>query len=684
MNNSKTIGRILGALGLLAALAMTPSEALADVRAVNCGLGQKIGTALTLPAGTPLIIQITGTCNENVVIRRDDVTLQGNPTGTVHGVDPTLDTIHMDGTKRTSVINLEVTGGRNGVFGENDATFTVQGSSVHDNVQSGIVARAGSTVTVASGTHADHNGLAATADPYQGLHGVVVSENASLIMTNSFAVGNGGNGVTVTRSSSARIGRTPAHVVGPNTITGNGSKGGSGVLVFDGSYALVDSSDVSSNLGTGINADLGSSVTVINNTVLSNQGVGVSVSNASGARIGLDDRNLDPRLATTVCTPACTNAIRLNTSDGVQVTNGSNANLRGNLIQQNGGDGVNIGRATGRLLGDNLIATNALSGVVISGSLFQGQGNFNFPTTRDAVTGNGTAHDPNNSWGILILNGGNARLEDIVVSTNFLDGIFVFANSGLDLRGSTVSGNGRDGVGVFNHSATDLRGTTITGHPGNGISVTDGSSVRISGSSTIQGNSGQGVSMFNGSTAEVTGSLVERNGLDGINVNTRSSVNVSGSTIHANGRNGMFVFNGSSAQFIDSVMDGNGLDGIGVNTNSSANLLSSTPTSLTVIRNHANGTGVNIFANSAANLFRNFASFAPSSTTLNAAVSITSNRAGISCTRTASMSAGDALNTNTGASGVTANTLFNFGGTVLIGGTTVSTTTLGPAGGNCL
>src|SRR2546428_5948090 len=98
---------------------------------------------------------------------------------------------------------------------------------------------------------------------------------------------------------------------------------------------------------------------------------GVGVTNSSGARVGITDAT----------TPAG-NLIENNGLDGINLSNGSNANLHGNTIQGNGRDGVNVGRSSLRLIGANTIRANTVRGVTVSqggGGVFRGAGGFSLP-----------------------------------------------------------------------------------------------------------------------------------------------------------------------------------------------------------------------------------------------------------------------------------------------------------------
>jgi len=90
-------------LSLAILLTIGPLTARADDKIktveVDCTKGKTIGKALERDnEDRPLVVVVQGICNENVVIDRDDVTLQGDSSSDgVTGLDPTKDTILIDG-----------------------------------------------------------------------------------------------------------------------------------------------------------------------------------------------------------------------------------------------------------------------------------------------------------------------------------------------------------------------------------------------------------------------------------------------------------------------------------------------------------------------------------------------------------------------------------------------------------
>lgn len=113
---------------------------------VSCAPPDTIAAALANAApGKRLIITVTGTCAEDVVIRRDDVTLKGG-SGVVNGQ------ITVNGARRVLILDLMVTGPGNGIVATENADVTVQGSTIELNEASGIDVNSGALVVLVGNT----------------------------------------------------------------------------------------------------------------------------------------------------------------------------------------------------------------------------------------------------------------------------------------------------------------------------------------------------------------------------------------------------------------------------------------------------------------------------------------------------------------------------------------------------
>ncbi len=486
--------RLLGAMLVAVAVSFPGAGQAADTKTVtvDCGTGDTIGAALAKHAqpGRVLTLNITGTCNEHVVVTADDTTLRGTGTASVNGSDPSQNTILVNGAARCSIETLTVTGARNGIVAANSASLTVANVQAQSNAQSGIGSFAGSRVNV-DGSVARNNGLS----------GIFVSDNAAGFVTNSTIQNNGSSGVTVQRAGSARIGQDGSGVNGPNTINNNG---GNGVFVYESAQALVHGNAINNNGGAGVFVEA-ASATVTGNTIQSNGTYGVIATNNAGARIGISDQ-----------TTAAGNTIQGNTLDGVGIFNGSNANLFGNTIQSSGRDGVSVGRASGRLVGSNLISQSSGRGVTVSGgSLFQGRGDFNLTPTLDTITANA-------SDGVGVFQGGSAEIQEAAITGN-ARGINLSNSASLRILNSQISGNAGDGIGVFNGSSALLQTPTVT----------------------VSGNLGNGVNLFDGASADIQFASITSNGARGVSASTGSKLRLLGTTVSQHPSDGVGVFDGS-------------------------------------------------------------------------------------------------------------------------------------------
>src|SRR3972149_8507765 len=94
---------VTAALLVLAALSPVPRVSADPVQTqrVDCAKGQSINQALDRDdERKPLLVVIRGTCTENVVVGRDDVTLQGEPGAAIAAGDPPQPTLTLDGARR--------------------------------------------------------------------------------------------------------------------------------------------------------------------------------------------------------------------------------------------------------------------------------------------------------------------------------------------------------------------------------------------------------------------------------------------------------------------------------------------------------------------------------------------------------------------------------------------------------
>src|SRR5262249_29001820 len=206
---------------------------------VDCSRGQTIQQALdqfSLP-GRPLIVNIKGTCTENVVVTADDTTLAADPAATVTSPDPLQNTLLVNGAARVTIQNLLVSGGRNGIAVISGGSATVQSNTIQHNGSHGVLVYQSAQALVHGNTISNNGGA-----------GVFV-ESAAATVTSNIVQANGSYGVAANNNAGARIGITDQNAAAANTISDNGLDG---VGIFNGSNAYVFSNTIQGNTRDGV------------------------------------------------------------------------------------------------------------------------------------------------------------------------------------------------------------------------------------------------------------------------------------------------------------------------------------------------------------------------------------------------------------------------------------------------
>lgn len=516
-------------LGLALALPL-----VAAAVTVDCNAGQTIKQALTLAGGgggagpKQLVITVRGTCNENVVIARDDVTINTNGVvpATIAALDASQSAVLLDGARRividgvmangitlsggpvalavtrgatASLANCDVSGATvNGVVASYSSTLEVDKCVLHDNNRGGVAANDAQLVVTNSTVRNNTNeGLIAVRSSYlrvgqdrggnpvarpvtvtsNGTQGISVFDSSSATIVATTIRSNGSTGVLFQRGSAGTVGTGSNGLVSPNTIENNALTGlGSGVTVYQASAVLVQGNTINSN-GRGVFVGSTSSATIFGNSIQNNAGRGVQVNEKGSARIGLVDG----------ATSAPGNTISGNGSDGIGIFDGGEGVVAGNTITSNGGNGINMNMGTMNLVGGNTISANAFHGIFVGASrIFQGPGTFGtLPDTADVSQNNGFA-------GLFLFNSASADLYRITLTNNARQGIGASLNSTINLHvydaarpnnlisitnnGTANLANNNDGITLFSASmliSPQNPGgpgqVIITGHPGWGV-----------------------------------------------------------------------------------------------------------------------------------------------------------------------------------------------------------------------
>jgi hypothetical protein len=280
---------------------------------VNCAAGQTVTAALARVALVPatVVVTINGVCAERVVVRRDDVILQGGAPGsgltspatgggalltldsagrvtlyqltlTASGNDNGLELLRgaqahigntvVEGASSPAVIMFD--GALAEVFDSQvrytsapvaqiqvtGASLQLFGSTVEDGNGTGVgVGRAGSLFAQSS-TIRNH-----------GSTGVSVGESSSATLLESEVTGNR-NGLSVSQTASLQLS-------GPNRVAENQQDG---ILVaLGGALSVGGDSVIEFNGGSGVRASGGSSVQVANVSIRNNDGSGIRLGDSS-------------------------------------------------------------------------------------------------------------------------------------------------------------------------------------------------------------------------------------------------------------------------------------------------------------------------------------------------------------------------------------------------------------------
>jgi parallel beta-helix repeat protein len=360
---------------------------------VKCDRGQSVQSALDSLTG-PATIEVTGNCKENLIIVKDDVTINAINGASFAALDANQNTIQITGARRVIINGAIVKGGKNGVAPYQGGSVTVKRSVIQDNSEAGILANFGALVIVDSCTIQNNDG-----------DGVFASANSSLQMME-------------------------------NTITENKING---VKVYGGSQATIVNNTIKNNEGYGVFV-FGSSARLTNNIVKLNNLGGVGIGNGGNARIGINDDG----------SVGLGNTIESNQYEGISISNGAVAQIHNNTIRGNGivtaRAGIGIYRATGHHAGDNTIEGNGSGVQVNQGSLFNGGlSSFLSPPGPDMISGNQNS-------GIAAWDGASLDIQNAVVTDNSEHGIILSLRSILRIYKSTVSNNNY-GIGVYEGSA---------------------------------------------------------------------------------------------------------------------------------------------------------------------------------------------------------------------------------------
>jgi parallel beta-helix repeat protein len=212
-----------------------PLEAATIVN-VNCP-GSSLQSAINA-ASVDTQINISGTCNENILIDNDKVKLYlVGSSGTINGTSsgPALD---IRG-KAILITGLVITGGTDGIRVQRSANAVISGNTIQSTGNFGVVVSQGAFAVITSNTVQNNPSYGISVHTGSVAH-IGFNQTSGGKAPNTIQL-NGEGGISVNRSSSARI-------VG-NDISNNGTYG---VSVSRASYADIADNDINANGLSGI------------------------------------------------------------------------------------------------------------------------------------------------------------------------------------------------------------------------------------------------------------------------------------------------------------------------------------------------------------------------------------------------------------------------------------------------
>jgi parallel beta-helix repeat protein len=351
---------------------------------VNCGTPPTISQVLQETSGRPLTITVNGACTENLLITRDDVTLQGGASGgTITGA-AAADTIRIDGAKRVVIDTLTVSGGATGIRGVHGAAFTVRNATIQNAVGSGVAAMYSSQATIDGNAIQNNPG-----------NGIAVDYGSSATITANTIRGNRQDGIVVGNTSAARIGLTETGVAAGNLIEGNGADGYDGIELANGSTGYVYGNTIQNNRSSGIGVYRQCVLRLLGGNIIQNNGTGVYVRSST----------LGTSLYFTGGQP---DRISGHPASGIVAEENASLDLRnGVTITGNGGAGGIFAQHGARIMmRQTAITNNTGNGIVLqwgSTARFYNPSGWPASTPSNAITGN-------SGYGLLCSDGESSRI----------------------------------------------------------------------------------------------------------------------------------------------------------------------------------------------------------------------------------------------------------------------------------
>jgi hypothetical protein len=308
---------------VLAAGAFASASAQTVTYMVDCARGQTITGAITGGDDRkPLVVNVRGTCNEFVAIRRDNVTLRGDPTASISAPSSEADLITI-GANGVLLENLTLTGGRYGIVVDHAFRTNVSNCVMQDASMDGVRVLVGDVRIINNSTI-----------QRAGANGLHVARAASANLVDSRILDSANAGIHANLNSEVAVARS--------TISGNGT----GVQLGNGSQGTVNNTTISGNRGVGITVASSQASIGTNNVITNNATWGVRVFSGAMATIygnRIEDNGWDGVSGDVGATLVMNdNQIRRNGAFGIACRMNCTMENQGDTLENNGAGGMLI------------------------------------------------------------------------------------------------------------------------------------------------------------------------------------------------------------------------------------------------------------------------------------------------------------------------------------------------------
>jgi CSLREA domain-containing protein len=428
-------------------------------------------------------------------------------------------------------------------------------------------------------------------------------------ITGGAELGNAGVGVVLANHAT---GNTIGGLGGPvelgNVISGNGSDG---VRITDnfttlnlvqGNFIGTDQAGTIAlgNLGNGVSILNGAATNAVGGAGVPVAGLGNLISGNTGDGVLVSDNGTtENQVQGNLIGTDITGAARLaNTSNGVEIVSGANANLiggagapggagaLGNVISGSGQDGVRLSDnntarnlVQGNFIGTNLAGVAALANAAHGVEIVNGANGNTIGGVGAPLAGLGNVIAGNARDGVHIVGAGTSNN---VVQTNFI---------GTDATGAAALANGNDGVLIGAGAASNTvggiaagAGNIVSGNVANGVELTGNGTAQnlvqgnrigtdVTGGAAVA-NRGDGVLIGGGATSNTIGGIAAGNVLSGNSTNgvevtgvgtTQNQVqgnligtDAAGAAAVANVRDGVLIGAGAASNTVGGIVAGMG------------------------------------------------------------------------------------------------------------------------------